>query len=409
MTALPAHIARHFGAETGALGVAVSGGGDSLALLHLMADWGGAPLRCVTVDHGLRAASAAEASQVAAHCAGVGIAHDTLTWQGWDEQGNLSAAARRARYALMADWAQAHGLSGVVLGHTRDDVSETLLMRLARRAGVDGLAAMPACRAEGPVTLHRPLLEASRAELRAYLDARGMKWIEDPTNTDGRYRRTQARRALDLLAPVGITTDALADVAGHLAEARGTLGHYAAAEARALVRVQHGDLEIAADAFLALRGDIARRILAAGLRWITGAGYAPRGPEVERLLASLAEGQGGTLAGCRVTAVRGTIRLAREFAAASAATAAPGAPWDGRWRVTGPETPGAQIRALGPEGRKACTCWRDSGLPVHSAEALPAVWQGDTLIAAPRTGMANGWVAEPLRGAADLQAMLLSH
>ena len=158
-----------------------------------------------------------------------------------------------------------------------------------------------------------------------------------------------------------------------------------------------------------LRPDIARRILSASLRWITGAGYAPRGPELERLLAALAGGKGGTLAGCRVTLAKGAIRLARELAAVRDMAAAPGAIWDGRWRLTAPETPGASIRAPGPKGRAACPDWRGSGLPAHSVEATPAVWQGATLIAAPLAGRPEGWSARLTRGANDLQAMLLSH
>ncbi|PVA10268.1 tRNA lysidine(34) synthetase TilS [Pelagivirga sediminicola] len=409
MTVLPALISQHFQTDRGPLGVAVSGGSDSLALLHLMADWGGAPLRCVTVDHRLRAASGPEAAQVAAICASLGIAHDTLTWDGWDGRGNLAATARAARYALMAAWAHEHGLSGVALGHTRDDVAETLLMRLARRAGVDGLAAMPARRREGGVTLHRPLLAAGRGELRAYLEARGATWIDDPSNSDGRYRRTLARRALTALEPVGISAQALADVAAHMAEARGTLGHYAAQEARALVAVQHGDLLMPADAFARLRPDIARRILSAGLRWITGAGYGARGPDLDRLLAAIASGRGGTLGGCHVSLSGNTLRVAREFAAVRHCTAAPGTPWDGRWDLNGPHLPDAELRALGAEGRAACPAWRETGLPAQSVQTLPAVWQGDTLIAAPLAGDANGWTARLRRDATDLQAMLLSH
>ncbi|MCQ0092105.1 tRNA lysidine(34) synthetase TilS [Roseovarius sp. M141] len=402
-------IAQHFQNDTRPLGIAVSGGSDSLALLHLVAEWGGAPLRCVTVDHRLRLESAGEAAQVAAVCAGLGIKHDTLAWDGWDGQGNLAAEARRARYALMARWAASQGLPGIALGHTQDDVAETLLMRLARRAGVDGLAAMPARRSEGRVTLHRPLLSASRADLCSYLATRGAQWIDDPSNADGRYRRTQARCALNALAPVGVTPDALADVARHMAEARATLGHYAASEARALVQVQQGDLLIPSEPFAALRPDIARRILSAGLRWITGAGYGARGPDLDRLMAGLATGQGGTLAGCRVTASAGTIRLAREFAAVRNAAAAPGALWDGRWCLSGPDTPGARIRALGPEGRAACPDWRETGLPLHSVETTPAVWQGGDLVAAPIAGYPNGWSAQLCRSATDLQSMLLSH
>lgn len=406
---LLALIAQHFQSEDRPLGIAVSGGSDSVALLHLMAGWAGAPLRCVTVDHRLREASAAEAAQVSAFCADLGIAHDTLTWEGWDGHGNLAASARRARYELMAAWAAQHGISGVALGHTRDDVAETLLMRLARSAGVDGLAAMSARRTILGVTLHRPLLKAGRADLRAYLTAQGAGWIDDPSNVDTRYRRTQARIALEALQPVGVTPEALADVAHHLADARRTLCHYAAAEARALVQIHYGDLVMPTDGVAALPPEMARRILSAGLRWITGAGYGPRGPDLDRLRLRLVAGQGGTLAGCRATSQCGTIRLAREFAAVRRATSSPDTLWDGRWRLTGPDLPDAQVRALGPEGRAACPDWRETGLPLHSVETLPAIWQGDDLIAAPLAGCPSGWSAALCRGWDDLSSLLLSH
>ena len=124
--------------------VAVSGGGDSMALLHVAQAWGraqGKAVSALTVDHGLRDEAATEAARVAEICADFGVAHRTLDWPDWDGQGNLSAAARAARYDLIGQWAARHGLAGVALGHTADDVAETLLMRMARRAGVDGLAA----------------------------------------------------------------------------------------------------------------------------------------------------------------------------------------------------------------------------------------------------------------------------
>ncbi|MFX0544989.1 tRNA lysidine(34) synthetase TilS [Roseovarius sp. S1116L3] len=406
---LRALIPAHFQDDARPLGIAVSGGSDSMALLHLMVEWGRAPLRCVTVDHRLRPEAGDEAAQVAQVCAGLGIAHDTLVWDGWDGQGNLPAAAREARYALMAGWAARHGLAGLVLGHTRDDVAETLLMRLARRAGVEGLAAMQARRAAHGTVLHRPLLAAGRGDLRAYLAQRGIQWAEDPSNDDPRYRRTLARRALAAFAPVGIDAPALADVAAHLAEASATLGHYAALEAEHIVRADQGDLLLDAAGFAALRPDIARRILGAAIGWIAGPGVRLRGPDVTRLMAAIAAGQGGTLAGCRITQCRGQIRLAREFAAVAGLRADLGEPWDGRWRLIGPPAPGAHIAALGPEGRTLCPEWRESGLPAHSIDASPALWRGAALLAAPLARYSSEYRAAPCRALSDFHAALLSH
>ncbi|MGB3147286.1 MAG: tRNA lysidine(34) synthetase TilS, partial [Paracoccaceae bacterium] len=188
------------------LGVAVSGGGDSMALLHLLADWrkaGGPELLAVTVDHGLRPEAAAEAGFVADHCLGLGIAHETLCWTGWDGRGNLPDQARRARYRLIVGWARRHGLARVALGHTLDDQAETVLMRLLRGSGVDGLSAMADCRVEAGIAFCRPLLSVQRQDLRHYLTARSVPWLEDPTNDDPDYDRVKARQALATLAGLG--------------------------------------------------------------------------------------------------------------------------------------------------------------------------------------------------------------
>ena len=400
-------ISEHFGAE-GPLGVAVSGGGDSIALLHLLHAWGGAPLRVVTVDHGLRAESAGEAQGVAEACAALGVPHDILAWEGWDGRGNLPARSRAARYALMRDWALRHGLSGLALGHTSEDQAETVLMRLARRAGLDGLSGMAARRDIGEVTLHRPLLAARRADLRAYLRGLDVQWVDDPSNTDGAYRRVQARRALDALAPLGLTVEALCDVAGHLAEARETLVQIAAAEADGMCRFVKGDVLIDPERLSLQRPYMARRILEAVLRWVTGAEYGPRGSETTRALEQSAAGESFTLAGCRITISRDEMRVTREYAAAARALPSQGGIWDNRWVVTrAPE--GAEWRALGPKGRKLMLDWRSSGLPVASIEASPALWRGEELVAAGLVPDGTGHTICLCRSAPELRTMILSH
>ena len=152
-------------APEGEIGVAVSGGGDSMALLLLLeeaAARAGRVVAAVTVDHGLRPESGGEAAAVAALCAGRGIAHATCRWGDWDGAGNLLDRARQARRALIADWARGRGIGAVALGHTLDDQAETVVLRLARGSGVDGLAGMAAVvRAEGILWL-RPLLGVRR-------------------------------------------------------------------------------------------------------------------------------------------------------------------------------------------------------------------------------------------------------
>lgn len=373
------------------LGVAVSGGGDSMALLDLMAGAcaaAGVALEAVTLDHGLRPEAAAEADFVARHCAGRGIPHETLHWH-WDGRGNLSAAARAARYALIATWAARRGVDLVALGHTRDDQAENLLIRLSRAAGTDGLAAMERRFTRHGVTFARPLLDVPRQALRDHLAARGIRWHEDPGNDDPAYERSRARQALARLEPLGLGAGALARVAGQQAQVRDALAHYTAAEARRLARIEAGDLLLADDPDLP--AEIRRRLHLAALQWIAPAPYPPRNAALEAMQAALADSGTATLAGCLVTREPGRLRFTREPRAVAGTACATTGTWDDRWRLAGPHAPELQVRALG-EGVSA-TPWRATGLPRRSLQSSPAIWQGEALVAAPLAGLPEGWTA----------------
>ncbi|MGP3697767.1 tRNA lysidine(34) synthetase TilS [Rhodobacter sp. NSM] len=379
-----------------ALGLAVSGGGDSLALLHLAVE-AGLSVRAVTVDHGLRPEAAAEAEVVARICAGLGVPHDILRWEGWDGCGNLQDQARRARLRLIGAWARGAGLEAVALGHTRDDVAETFLMRLARGAGVDGLAAMRAeRRTEGMLWL-RPMLGIGREELREDLRRRGVGWIEDPSNENPAYDRVRVRQAMQGLEALGLGTERLAEVAGHLSEVRSALEEQVRTAARRLVTVDRGDV-LMDRAVLDLPAEIQRRLLRSGLQWVASAEYGPRGPALTQVTQRLGEGKAVTLHGCRMVLRRDSLRIGREWQAVRQLTARPGCRWDGRWNLQAPDAGGfsveaLEIRALGAHGLSRCGNWRSEGLPRASLIASPAVWCGDALVAAPLAGMANGWLA----------------
>ena len=177
-----------------------------LTLAHNWTRVWGVRLRVVTVDHGLRPESADEAAMVAGECATLGWPHTTLRWH-WDGAGNKMDAARRGRLALIDEWRGA--LSHVLMAHTRDDVAETFLMRLARGSGVDGLAAMSARREVGGMQVLRPCLDMGRAELRHYLTVLRTPWAEDPSNEDPAYGRVRMRRLLSELQAEGLGSDTL--------------------------------------------------------------------------------------------------------------------------------------------------------------------------------------------------------
>lgn len=385
----------------------MSGGGDSLALLYLAIE-AGCDVAVATVDHGLRAESGAEAAEVAQVCAGLGVAHEVLHWH-WDGQGNLQDAARRGRYGLLADWARRRGLRTVALGHTEDDIAETFLMRLARDAGVDGLAAMAARRDVEGVVFLRPLLAASRADLRGWLLGRGLPWADDPSNDNDRFDRVRARRALAAMAEVGAGGAEIAALAAKMADVRAALEAATADAAARTLRIDRGDVIIDMDGFAALTAEIRRRLLLAAVMWIGSAEYGPRGAEMERFVAAALAGRVATLAGCKTSHARGRMRLTREWRAVASLECPAGDLWDGRWRMSGPDLGDFTVGALGEVGLALCGNWRLSAMPRASLLASPAVWRGDDLIAAPLAGFGQGWAATCHAPKGPLGAAPLSH
>ena len=408
-----ADIQRHLGRMDGsALGLALSGGGDSQALAALAADWArgqGRTLAAATVDHGLRAAAATEAAAVAAFCRELGIAHDILHWTGWTGKGNLQDAARQARHDLIAEWAREREITALATGHTRDDQAETLLLRLARGSGVDGLAAMAPARKLGGITWHRPLLGVSRAALRDYLTLEGIPWVEDPSNDDDRFDRVKARRALAALAPLGIDAPGLARTADRMALARRALEKQTQDLARGSVRADRGDVVLDWAALQGAPQEIRDRLIAHVLMWVSGAQYRPRLRALSDAVAALAAARNHVLAGCRISAEGAQRRVTRELAAVADTRAAPGEIWDGRWRLVGPDTAQAHVSPLGDIGIRDCPHWRDTGLPRTSLIASPAVWSHDRLIAAPLAGMEMGWKAELVKQEQSLIEAIITH
>ncbi|WP_299361437.1 tRNA lysidine(34) synthetase TilS [uncultured Paracoccus sp.] len=386
-----------------ALGIALSGGGDSTALMHLAAEWArprGIVLRAATVDHGLRPGSAAEAEEAGRAARRLGIAHEVLRWTG-PGGGNLMAQARAARLELLAAWAGQQGIGAVALGHTRDDQAETVLMRMLRGAGVDGLSGMaPARRSHGILWL-RPLLATGRAELRDLLRQRGATWTDDPTNDDPRYDRARLRQ---IMAALDLPAEALARSADNLRAARVALYHAAREVARGFA-ADRGTLCLPRQAFASAPAELQRRVIVAGLQWVAGAEHPPRHDAIAAVLGSLAQDRQATLAGVIVSPVAsaagGLIRLTREPAAAAKAPVVTGDPaiWDRRWRLTGLPA-GARVTTL-PPGELPRFDWRAAGLTRAEAAASPAVCLPDGTWHAPVIEPGQGIGAVPLRGAND--------
>lgn len=327
---------------------AVSGGSDSTALLLLLKQYldrtvPSARLLAVTVDHGLRQGSAAEAQAVARLCAECGIAHRTLAWSGRKPSTGLPAAAREARYRLLAEAARAEGIGLIVTGHTADDQAETVLMRRARDEPPEfaemagrGLAGMaPATLYDRREWIVRPLLGTRRSALRDFLRREEVGWADDPTNSDEAFERPRMRAAL-AGESVGHMENALL-LASQAAAARRQLGtsaadlihRFASRPAIGLIRL---------DPALLSAGDDRAAIYALRLLLATtgGVAFLPDQARSEALFGRLKAGfLCATLSRSVVDFRRAGLFLRREARGLPAATAAvDNTIWDGRRHIT---------------------------------------------------------------------------
>ena len=292
--------------------VAVSGGGDSIALMHLLARWAKktrmtAPLVLV-VDHGLRPESAREARGVVQAAKALQLESKALRWTDAPGKG-IEAAAREARYRLMGAVLHKQKRATLYVGHTEDDQAETFLLRLARGSGLDGLSAMrtlaPYPHPDFPaLAVARPLLGFGRAELRAWAKAKKLEWLEDPMNADPRFDRVKMRALAPALAEAGLSSGRIALAARHMAAAREALELVTAAVLERAVRPgPAGGLLLDPAALAAAPRELGLRALAALLQRLSGQTYRPRFTALERLHGQIAEGSvggGATLAGCRI-------------------------------------------------------------------------------------------------------------
>ena len=315
--------------------VAISGGSDSTGLLLLLSEvLKAAPnarisLCAATVDHALRSGSADEARDVAALCGSLGIPHNTVVWQGEKPKTGIMAAAREARYGLLAEAAEALGADLIVTGHTAEDQRETLEMQ-GKRAELLSTGIADAVLFDRRFWILRPLLFSSRADIRRFLSTRGVHWIDDPSNEDMKYERVQTRRQLPL--NMGAATDVDTAAQRRLA--------YSSSGVKWL------------DNYFRLHGGLLGQVIPDGLRQdpavfdyalgrltavFGGRPFVPGRVQMERLLAFAANGKPGRMTAGRVVfdLRRDGIYLARESRGILPLKLRPGETgvWDGRFSV----------------------------------------------------------------------------
>ncbi len=276
------------------LAVAVSGGADSMALLLMAKKWADAKsgrVVALTVDHQLRKESAAEAKQVKKWCAARGIEHHTLVW---NQPKKTQAAARDARYTLLTDWCKKNNVLHLFTAHHQGDQAETLLFRLARGSGIDGLACMAAKSIRNDVRLLRPLLGVPKQTLQDFLNQEKQSWIEDASNDTAQYTRNVIRAQL---------TPALGEQAAALAARMGVVRHHieerlAEAMARTISIFPEGYALLDMKTFENLAPEYRIRMLAALTQTIGGEDMPPRTEKLVRLERDVRGKKTRTLGGC---------------------------------------------------------------------------------------------------------------
>ncbi len=384
--------------------VAVSGGPDSMALMHLLARWSAIEgisvleVHVASVDHGLRPEASGEAEMVAGIAKSLGFGHTTLRWSGPYPETGRQEAARKARYRLLAEFAHRQVFDAVVVAHHLDDQAETVLMRLARGGGVDGLAAMAERTEIEGVALLRPLLEQPKARLAAALQAADIKWCHDPTNDDLAYERTRIRRAMPALAEIGLTAAQLARTAARLRRAREALELQTDAILQACPQIGRdlngaGFARLPRTAFKTAPAEIRIRLLARLLAVVTGRAV-PRLTKLEALADTLDQVHEGawTLGGGLITVDAREIVLIRESGRSGLPeiTLEPGqvAIWDRRFDVQLDESAGGAVE-VGPLGGAGFKAVCDQlgvrpQVPRSAAIVLPCFRCGDEIVAVPQ-------------------------
>lgn len=264
-----------------ALAVAVSGGRDSIALAVLAHAWAGerqGRVLALVVDHGLRPESAREVQSTRERLAVLGIAAEALVWSGAKPATRIQQAAREARYRLLLEACRRHGILHLLTAHHANDQAETLTMRAARASGPDGLAGMAALVEHRDARLLRPLLALPRARLTATLQARGIGWVDDPSNENRRFERVRVRQDGGA-APE--PTDGRAAREREVAEA-------------ALRTLEAAPEGVALDqiAVSALSKEITGRLLGRVVQAVAGGAYPPKRERLERAAARLSQAQG---------------------------------------------------------------------------------------------------------------------
>jgi tRNA(Ile)-lysidine synthase len=384
------------------IAVAVSGGPDSMALAFCLKRWTQRDVIALIVDHCLRAESECEAALVKTRLEHLGLHAEILKWDHTPVTGRLHEKARTARYRLLTDACRQHGVTDLLFAHHREDQAETILMRLAKGSGIDGLSGIASQRQHDTIRILRPFLTVSKRSLIATCTEANIATVTDPSNSSDKFARGRLRTIMPLLANEGMTVDNLIELGNRAAEANDALDFYATTLLNHASQTQlGGTVRLTRSALRDVPRATALRALCSCLRWVHPGDYPPERTAVASLLdAALSHTPIiRSLYGCLASLSENHLMLLREPSAATEITPLSKGEcilWDRRWHIT--RTPFA---ASQPNEATIPTMIRALGNPPHDfldqlapdlrhripqgrvRATLPALWQRNTLCAIP--------------------------
>jgi len=377
---------------------AVSGGGDSMALVLLLDGWArakGGRVIALCVDHQLRDGSADEARRVGGWLSQRDIECHILNWENPKGASALQENARMARYQLMERWCRDNGILHLFLAHNAEDQAETFLMRLDKGSGPDGLSAMSPVSERRYCRFVRPLLAISRQELRAVLDEQNQDWIEDPSNQNPRFERIRWRRTM---TEQGLSADGFCRAAERYGRTRVIVDRETARLSARCVSVHPaGFINLDREVFLAAPSELSERVLARALMAVSGAMYPPRRHKTKQLLDVVLSSQNirRTLGGCCIDSTEGRILISRELRSLPnpvPVSVGMNLIWDRRFRFciggAARHRPSPLfVQALGEQGdrdvRSLSLHSTTNNIPRTARLSLPALMDGEGVLSVP--------------------------
>ncbi|MCE3233128.1 MAG: tilS [Rickettsiaceae bacterium] len=386
---------------SGNIAIAVSGGADSMAMALLSAKWAeknSCKVIALTVDHDLRPESADEAAQVKKWFSCYNIPHHTLKWEGDKKSSNIQSEARDARYRLMTEFCHQNSIPTLLIAHNKEDQAETVLLRLMRGSGVDGLCGMEDEIIHNGIRLLRPLLTIEKNQLRQFLKEQNQEWVEDPSNQNTKYARVNVRKFIETSGEPELLVNRLVETTTNMQRSRNYIEHMIIQDMANVASFQpEGYCIIDIDTFRKLHEESAYRILAKTIKQIGGEYYKPRFEKLQNLYENLVSNKftDCTLGGCNIyqskkqNEIKKIFVIREQSAVQNDITIHPNTEliWDNRFICNlSSTTNNSQVGAIGESGWQQIADKVTTNLPKRVIFSLPALKNLEIIVAAPHIG-----------------------